>query len=80
MSALNIRISEDLRRKIQARAKGQGRKLSDQARRYLEIALVAEDNPDLPFIFIEVILEAKAEREAGLLEPLERSVQRRHLS
>lgn len=75
MGALNIRIDEELRRKMRARAKGQGRKLSDQARRYLEIALIAEDNPVLPFGFIEGILEAKAEREAGLLEPLDWSVE-----
>jgi len=46
-----------------------------QSDRYFEISLVAEDNPDLPFNFIEGILEAKAEREAGLLEPVDWSVE-----
>lgn len=75
MGALNIRVDESLKRKVAARAKGQGRKLSDQARRYLEIALIAEDNPDLTFNFIEGILEAKAERDAGLLEPVDWGVE-----
>ena len=71
MGALSIRIDTDLKRKLQARAKGQHRKPSDQARRYLEIAMIAEDNPDLPFAFIEGIVAAKAEKEAGLTEPLD---------
>jgi plasmid stability protein len=72
-SALNIRVDETLKKKLQARAKGQHRSPSDQARRYLEIAMIAEENPDLPFSFIEGILEAKAEIEAGLVEELDRS-------
>lgn len=74
MAALNVRVDEDLKRKLQARAKGQHRTPSDQARRYLEIAIIAEDNPDLPFRLIEGILESQAEHEAGLLEPVDWSV------
>lgn len=70
-TSLNIRVGELLKRTLQARAKGQHRSPSDQARRYLEIAMIAEQNPDLPFSFIEGILEAKAEVEAGLVEDLE---------
>jgi plasmid stability protein len=72
-NTLNIRIDEVLKRKLRARAKGQHRSPSDQARRYLEIAMIAEENPDLPFSFIEGILEARAEIEAGLVEELDRS-------
>jgi len=72
--ALNVRVDEALKRTLQARAKGQHRSPSDQARRYLEIAMIAEDNPDLPFRMIEGILEARAEHEAGLLEPVDWSV------
>ncbi len=71
MPALNLRLDEKLKRRLQARARGQHRKPSEQARRYLEIAMIAEDNPDLPFSLVEGILEAKAERDAGLLEELD---------
>jgi len=73
LALLDIRLSEELKKRIIAKAKGQHRNTSEQARRYLEIAMAAEDNPDLPFSFIEGIFEAAAEKEAGLLEPLDRS-------
>jgi len=69
MATLSVRVSDELKRILEARAKGQHRQLSDQARRYLEIGLIAEDNPDLSFAMIEAILEAKAELDAGLAEP-----------
>ena len=71
MVALNLRVDETLKRKLAARAKGQHRPLSEQARRYIELAMIAEDNPDLPFQFIERILQGTAEIEAGLAEPIE---------
>ncbi len=75
VAALSIRVDEKLKRVLEAKAKGQHRKVGEQARRYLEIAMIAEDNPDLPFAFIEGLLEAKAEREAGLLEDVDWSVE-----
>ncbi len=75
MAALSIRVDEKLKRLLEAKAKGQHRKVGEQARRYLEIAMIAEDNPDLPFAFIEGLLEARAEREAGLLEDVDWSVE-----
>lgn len=69
MATLSVRVPDDLKRVLEARAKGQHRQLSDQARRYLEMAVIAEDNPDLPFSMIEAILEAQAEVDAGLAEP-----------
>lgn len=71
VAALSIRMKEDLKRVIVARARGQHRKPSEQARRYIEIALIAEENPDLPFGFIQGILEARAEKDAGLVEELD---------
>jgi len=71
MTSLNMRLPSTIKTKIEARAKGQHRSTSDQARRYLELALTAEDNPDLPFSFIAKIVEGLAESEAGLVEPLE---------
>ena len=72
-TTLNIRVDGVLKKKLKARAKGQHRSPSDQVRRYLEIGMIAEENPDLPFSFIEGILEAKAEIEAGLVEELDRT-------
>jgi hypothetical protein len=74
MTALNIRVEKSFKRRLEARAKGQHRDVSDQARRYLELAMIAEDNPDLPFGFIQSVLEGKAEMEAGLAEPVDWSV------
>lgn len=71
MAMLDIRVPDKFKKELGSRSHGQHRKLSDQVRRYLEIAMVAEDNPDLPFSFISGILEAKAQKEAGLLEPLD---------
>lgn len=68
-ATLSVRVPEELKRILQVRATGQHRQLSDQARRYLEMAVIAEDNPDLPFSMIEAILEARAEVDAGLAEP-----------
>lgn len=70
MVPLNLRVDQTLKRKLAARAKGQHRPLSEQARRYIELAMIAEDNPDLPFRFIEKILAGAAEVEAGLAEPV----------
>ncbi len=69
MTTLSVRVTDDLKRLLEARAKGQHRQPSDQVRRYLEIAMIAEDNPDLSFSMIEAILEAQAELDAGLAEP-----------
>jgi plasmid stability protein len=69
VEALNVRVDSKTKKALTARAKGQHRTTSDQARRYLEIAMIAEDNPDLPYSMIEGILEGVAELSAGLAEP-----------
>jgi len=74
MATLNLRIEETFKKRLEARAKGQHRDVSDQARRYLELAMIAEDNPDLPFGIIQSVLEGKAEMEAGLAEPVDWNV------
>lgn len=68
MHTLSVRVSDDMKRLLEAKARGQHRQLSEQARRYLEIALIAEDNPDLSFPFIETIVASRAELDAGLGE------------
>lgn len=64
-----IRLPDELKKRIEIRAKRSHRNFSNQLEDYLRIALIGEDNPDLPFEFIRDILEAKAEKEAGLGKP-----------
>ena len=58
-----------LLRLLQARAAANDRSLSGQLKHYAKLALIAEDNPDLPLSMIQGILEAQAELEAGLAQP-----------
>ena len=54
---------------LQARAAAQSRSLSGQLKYYARLALIAEDNPDLPMSMIQGILEGQAEIKAGLAQP-----------
>jgi len=56
-------------RLLQARAEANDRSLSGQLKHYARLALIAEDNPDLPLSMIQGILEAQAELHAGLGQP-----------
>lgn len=51
MATLVMRLPEKMKKELTARAKGQHRKTSEQARRYIEIMLAAEANPELPPLF-----------------------------
>ncbi len=65
----SIRLPKDIRKKVEIRAKIEHRSVSNLIERYLEIALIAEENPDLPGQFIKDIQEARAEKEMGLAKP-----------
>ena len=54
---------------LQARAAAQSRSVSGQLKHYARLALIAEDNPDLPMSMIQGILEGQAELKAGLAQP-----------
>ena len=56
-------------RLLQARAEANDRSLSGQLKHYARLAVIAEDNPDLPLSVIQGILEAQAELHAGLGQP-----------
>ena len=60
-----------LLKQLQARAAAHDRSLSGQIKHYARLALIAEDNPDLPLSMIQGILEAQQELKAGLAEPYE---------
>ncbi len=67
-----VRFGEDetkMLRLLQARASASDRSLSGQLKHYARLAMIAEDNPDLPLTMIQGILEAQAELKAGLAEP-----------
>ena len=66
MKILTVRLPEDIEKKIRIKAQIGHRSLSDQIKKYLVEAMLCEENPDLPFSFIQETLEAKAEIEAGL--------------
>jgi hypothetical protein len=64
-----LRIEDTVRRRIQARARANRRSVSEQMKYYLFLGMVAEDNPDLPLLFIKDLLEAREEARAGLAVP-----------
>jgi hypothetical protein len=64
-----LRIEDTVRRRIQARARANRRSVSEQMKYYLFLGMVAEDNPDLPLLFIKDLLEAREEARAGLVVP-----------
>lgn len=66
---LAVRLPEDVKNKLKLRAKQHNRTITNQLESYIKISLIAEDNPDLPFSFIQDILEAEEERKAGLGVP-----------
>lgn len=64
--AASIRLSEEVVKKVTARAKAHRRTFTNQVEEYLNTALLVEENPDLPYSFIKETLEAKEEIKAGL--------------
>jgi len=45
------------------------RSISNLIERFIELALISEDNPDLPLQFIKDIEEARTEKALGLAKP-----------
>ncbi|MCD6310877.1 MAG: hypothetical protein J7M11_00240 [Elusimicrobia bacterium] len=66
-----VRLPEELRKRLEIQASLQHRSLSQQIKEDLNLALAAEQNPDLPLQFIKDILKAKAERKMGLAAAFE---------
>ena len=64
-----VTLSDELKKRIDIIAKKQNKDFSEEIEKYLRIAIIGEDNPDLPFSFINDILEAKKEKEKGLGRP-----------
>lgn len=72
LTPVPVRFGQEERglfRLLQARATAGDRSLSGQLKHYARLAIIAEDNPDLPLSMIHGILEAQAELRAGLGQP-----------
>jgi hypothetical protein len=68
MKVLTVRLPEIIEKKVRLKAKLEHRSVSEQINKYINDAIVCEENSDLPFSFIQGTLQAKAEIEAGLGE------------
>ena len=67
--ATSLRLSEDMVKKLSARARAHRRTLTNQVEEYITIAMEVEDNPDLPYSFIKETIEAREEIKSGLGKP-----------
>ena len=67
--ATSLRLGEDIVKRISAKAKAHRRTLTNQVEEYIMMAMEVEDNPDLPYSFIQETIEAKEEIKAGLGMP-----------
>jgi plasmid stability protein len=68
-SVLPIRLDAGLKKRLTAKARASGRTVSEQVRYYALLAMLAEENPDLPLSMIQDILEGREQAKQGLLEP-----------
>ncbi|GGC97164.1 TA system antitoxin ParD family protein [Halopseudomonas salina] len=69
MTTRSIRLDQDLVEKATIMAKAFNRTPPKQIEHWAKIGEMMEDNPDLPYEFVKQAIIAKAEREAGKLEP-----------
>ncbi|OUE46742.1 hypothetical protein BZY95_01330 [Billgrantia desiderata SP1] len=71
MSTSSVRLDHELVEKASIMAKAMNRSTPKQIEHWARIGEMMEDNPDLPYEFVRQAIIAKAEREAGKLEPYE---------
>ena len=57
VNGVYVELDAALKNRLTARARNQKRTQSEQVKRYLEFAMLAEDNPHLPIQFINGILQ-----------------------
>jgi predicted transcriptional regulator len=71
MSTASVRLDQDLVEKATIMAKAMNRSTPKQIEHWAKIGEMMEDNPDLPYEFVRQAIIARAEQEAGKLEPYE---------
>ena len=69
MATTSIRLDQHLIEKATIMAKALNRTPPKQIEHWAKIGEIMEDNPDLPYEFVKQAIIAKAEKEAGKLEP-----------
>jgi hypothetical protein len=71
MAANAIRLSEEIVKEAAIYAPDNSRSIPKQIEHWVKIGKVAEENPDLPYEFINGGLEAKREMKQGDVSPFE---------
>nr|WP_298416004.1 hypothetical protein [uncultured Halomonas sp.] len=71
MSTASVRLDQELVEKATIMAKAMNRSTPKQIEHWAKIGEMMEDNPDLPYEFVRQAIIAKAELDAGKLEPYE---------
>ncbi|WFE68180.1 hypothetical protein P8S54_08125 [Thiomicrospira sp. R3] len=71
MATASIRIDQTLFEKASIMAQAASRSIPKQIEHWAKIGEIMEDNPDLPYEFVRQAMIAKAEKDAGKLEPYE---------
>ena len=71
MATASIRIDQTLFEKASIMAQAASRSIPKQIEHWAKIGEIMEDNPDLSYEFVKQAMIAKAEKDAGKLEPYE---------
>ena len=71
MATSSVRLDQSLVEKANIWGKAHHRTAPKQIEYWAKIGEMMEDNPDLPFSFVQQALLAQAEHEAGKLEPFD---------
>ena len=71
MSTASIRIDQTLFEKASIMAQVSSRSIPKQIEHWAKIGEIMEDNPELSYGFVKQAMIAKAEKDAGKLEPYE---------
>lgn len=66
--ATSIRLDDDFVEEVKIHAEAMSRSVPKQIEHWAKIGRIAEDNPDLPFSFINEILLAKSEMDNGRMK------------
>ena len=69
MATASVRLDQALVEKATIMGKALNRTMPKQIEHWAKIGEMMEDNPDLPYEFVKQAIIAKAEKEAGKLEP-----------
>jgi len=67
--AVAIKLSDELVSNARLYAKAQHRTPPKQIEHWARVGKIAEENPDLPFNFIQEVMLSHEEAELGQLEP-----------